>query len=197
MTKTLTTWNALTKQHNDRAVPSVRNLRNNMAGYFQYINSDGKELAVVNTLNPYGDIPHEDLIKGNELPLFRLVEQGQDWSSLKIPAETIAIKAATLGTGWRRAQLMEPVYERAGRSIAAASRKVGVPELSLTDMAMRRDTGEVLFVPPVAFHTKPDSNPATVNIEAFVASIGQELSNMFNPATIALYGQAAIRGYES
>lgn len=195
MPTTNITWDTLTEQYKNNAVPAVRSLRNRTDVYFQYYQHDGREAAAVRTLKPYGVISIEALQEANELPLLHVIEQGSDWSALEIPSETIALKAATLGTGWRRAQLMEPVYERVGRSIAALHQLMSTPDLTLSDVAMRRDTGEVLFVPPIAFKAI-ESNQAVSNVDQFVASVNQELCQMFNPEMIACFGRAVVRGYE-
>lgn len=176
-------WDELIAHESGSQVSRLRSLRPTNPEFFQYVNSDGQEITAVHTLEPYGSLTDRAFTAEHDrLHLLRAVEAGEDYVTFEVPIDTLTLKAATLGTGWRRARLMEPVYEELGNIVRETAKDTGLPPLKLGDIALQRAVGQIVFIPALDFENASSDPKRALN--SIKASLQDELGSIFRPHNI-------------
>lgn len=189
------TWNNLISQEAESPVTELRTLRPSQPDFFQYIRADGLEIAAVHMLEPYGSLTHQAFTKEHDdLHLLPAIEAGDDYVAFEVPIDTLTLKAATLGTGWRRSILMAPVYENLGKIVREMAEKTGLPRITLGDIALQRAGGQLVFIPPLNF--KGERSDSSAALVSFKASLQDELSSVFRAHYISGF-EALLEGIEA
>jgi len=181
-------WNELRSQEALREVPPVRALRPNSDDFFHYVEG-GQERVAVPTTKPYGELTDISFTRSNEVGaghLLRGVRRAVDYSVLDVPVDTIGLKAASLGNGAGRVELLQPAYENAGKAVADMAKRTRVPVLGLS--------GEIIFVPPLKFGESDTGTPQV--IDGLVSSLRAELSSVFQTSRLLSLEQSLRRGFE-
>lgn len=148
--KTTNHWSHL-NMSNHRFTSQYHALRPGDTETHQYFSNDHMLLAVKGK-NPYGVVD----ASGPQIrpELLEVVETAADYTVFEVPEEVIGLKALTLGTGYKRLDLLHATYNRVGKVVAdALAHGVDVPGMAIDDIAISRRSGEVYLVPPLNFVT--------------------------------------------
>lgn len=117
----------------------------------QYVR-DGQEFLAVRDRQPYGALTETtaDPQKAYELHLLAMAGQGEDFMVFHVPEDVLSLKAITLGSS-HRGDMLYKAYADVGRTIKGLLEIVPIPPIVVDDIVIGRPSGEVFFIPPIAF----------------------------------------------
>ena len=150
----------------------------------QFITGDTEFLACHDLL-PYGVRSQESvashLDSQNILPI---ASEGSDYTLFEIPNDLLTLDRITLGQGSKEISKLVPVYEEVGNLIGKYSREYRMRNLGIKSLAMLRNSGQLVIVPP--YHFEPGEDDPTKVIGDFTRSVNEMLSHV-------LYGRKIVR----
>ncbi|HSX23737.1 MAG TPA: hypothetical protein VLE74_01425 [Candidatus Saccharimonadales bacterium] len=150
----------------------------------QFVQPSGEEYMVVRSTRPYGVMTAAAFNSVSETSdLLEGIYVGEDYSAFTIPNDLLTLRAVSLGTGNHQTEVLQPVYRRLGEMIARTAEKISLPALHLGDIALRRTTGILEFIPPVEF-TEGETSLSAVASE-LSESITHDLAQVFSGSRIA------------
>lgn len=174
-------WRSLTHNPDIESVSGVRSLVPGHPGLFQFL-SGSQEFLAIKSRRPYGTLTETAFTEeAGSLHLLPATGRGEDYVAFELTEDMIALRAATLGSDQRRAEMLIPIYQDVGRVILEMAQKTTLPILELGDFALRKTTGDIVFVPPVNFGYQ-DFSVSKV-IQGLTASIGSQLAS-WNPSKL-------------
>lgn len=141
-------WSTFAPQQNP--VSLTHRLRGEEAASLHFIKGGQQYLAVAST-NPYGLLDPLSRQQYDGAPFLQALESGDDFTVLAVPDELLTLRAIIAGTGRRKGLELRGVFERMGRAVGAVLEQAAVPRLTAEDIAVSRQSGDVFFLPPLAF----------------------------------------------
>ena len=181
-------WSELIMSKQIKSSPAFSSLRPGNPDVLQYDDA-GHNLLAVKSTAPYGVLSGQ--LGEHFLPV---VTRKSDHTLLELPEEVLSLSALTLGTGYKRHELLGETYKSVGRAVSQVLITNGVTadKLTLDDVAVERTTGKVLFIPPIDFHAGDSANA----VQSLTDSIGG-LSGTFNAGRIQSLKDSFNTGVEN
>ena len=153
---------------------------------------DGNSRMVVQGTKPYGDLATSSNNHAKEL--FEAVETGIDYTIFQVPEVSLSLKALTLGTGHRNAEMLDQTYSNIGRAVSNVFKNgVKAPDLTINDIAVGRLTGAVYLMPKIEFVVEETLEQAYAETAKLIDSLG-EIRSMVGKAAVIRFGDLIIGG---
>lgn len=164
----------------------------------QFFDNFGQEFIAVEDLSPYGDRTQEALFSAEVLPysdLLPINHVGDDYTVFRKPVDLLPIVATTLGSRPRSDRALDNLYVHVGKQVALDARKFTMQNLGIKNLALLRESGQVVFIPPYHFrYGLPRSGRIRHNL---ASSIEKSLQPVLSDARIRELTRLAIKGLEN
>lgn len=185
-------WSQLVAAHHDSMVPAFRALRPGESFALQYMDH-GTELMAIHETAPYGELDkqqaHHTLYTQN---LLKRALSYDNYYIVEVPEDVITVEAVTLDA-YERPHVLLPLYRNIGKLLhEAAARDVRPPMLGVSDLALKRDTGVLVYVPPLQFEVS--DRRLTAYEEGMHASMVQRFGHLLAPQVIDALSLEVQRG---
>ena len=156
--------------------------------------ADDIEYLACHDLSPYG-ARTEELESTKPVPtdILPLAEKHSDYTLFKIPKDLLSLDRLTLGHGTRDIDELKPVYEEAGKLIGELSRKYAIHDLGIKSLALLRNSGQLVIVPP--YHFELGTDEPTITLRDFSKSIRQLLSHIVYGRKISKLAHSSEAGF--
>ena len=184
-------WLDIQMNRKNDIVNSFQSLRPGCADVRQFMD-DGNSRMVVQGTKPYGDLATSS--NNHVKELFETVETGIDYTIFQVPEVSLSLKALTLGTGHRNAEMLNQTYSNIGRAVSNVFKSgVKAPELTINDIAVGRVTGAVYLMPKIEFIVEEKLEQAYAETSKLIDSL-DEIRSMVGRAAVARFGALIIDG---
>ena len=155
---------------------------------YEFINESGDHIAV-NDTRPYGERTVESDASKD---LLGLETTGEDYTLFSVPESLLTLSALALGSGGRSAPMLSPTFEETGKMLRRQADRYKLEKPSLNNLAMIRQTGDLVFLPP--FHFEKGATDLDEVSRHLIESIDTTLSPLFKESGIQMLAEAALRG---
>jgi hypothetical protein len=163
----------------------------------QYFDDTGQEFIAVEDLQPYGDRTQEALFSNEAQPFSDLLpidHVGEDYTVFRKPVDLLPVVALTLGSRSSDGSL-DNLYAHVGRQVALDARKFTMRDLGIKNLALLRESGQLVFIPP--FHFKYGLARLGRLRHNLTSSIESSLQPVVPDARIRELTRLAIEGLEN
>jgi hypothetical protein len=120
---------------------------------------DDTEYLACHDLYPYGDITKEiGPEKPNSRYVLPLAEIHSDYTLFELPKDLLSLDRLLLGHWTKNLDEIKPVFKEAGRMVGELSRNYAIHDLGIKSLAMLRNNGQLVIVPPYHFKLGPEES---------------------------------------
>jgi hypothetical protein len=137
---------------------------------------------------PYG-IRTDEAFLDESSELMKGEYRGEDYTVFSVPSSLLALRAISLGADIHKLEKeVLPLYSRIGLMVVEQASLFVIPMLTIDNIAVDRNNGNVVFVPPVDF--AEGSTSATELLEGLAVSISQSFDARISQERAIEFGQA-------